>query len=63
MKTREIAETLFMEFAKTAKGLDLATEEQRRDLWRQAAGYAWEMAEEFEQTSQKRPVRFPRDRQ
>ena len=54
MNTREIAETIFIEFAKTAQGMDQATEEQRRDLWLQTAKYAWEMAEEFESASQSR---------
>jgi hypothetical protein len=43
----DLGQTLYVEWMKTARGLQGDTEEQRRELFKLGAQYAFEAAEEF----------------
>ena len=43
----DLGETLYTEWLKSAEGLQTTTEEQRREVFKLGAQYAFEAAEEF----------------
>ena len=43
----DLGETLYTEWLKSAEGLQTITEEQRREVFKLGAQYAFEAAEEF----------------
>lgn len=43
----DLGQTLYVEWLKTAKGLQISTEEERRQMFELGAQYAFEAAEEF----------------
>lgn len=43
----DIGQTLFIEWVKTAQGLNTVTEHERREIFSMAAQYSFEAAEEF----------------
>ena len=43
----DLGKTLYVEWIKTATNLSIATEEERRGLFKMGAQYAFEAAEEF----------------
>lgn len=43
----DLGQTLYVEWLKSASGLSLVSEEERRDMFAQGASFAFEAAEEF----------------